>query len=58
MASQQAPAHVVQLRKGATLEMIRLTCPDAVHATRIAESFGLHTCHWQSSRIRGMPKPR
>ena len=28
---------VVPLRKGATLEMVRLTCPDAVQALRIAE---------------------
>ena len=33
-------ARVVPLRKGATLEMVRLTCPDAVQALRIAESFG------------------
>ena len=30
-------ARVVPLRKGATLEMVRLTCPDAVQALRIAE---------------------
>ncbi|WGR90715.1 hypothetical protein MTX26_35355 (plasmid) [Bradyrhizobium sp. ISRA443] len=35
------PAKVVQLRKGTTLEMIRLACPDAAQATRISESFGL-----------------
>lgn len=29
-----------QLRKGATLEMVRLTCPDATQALKIAESFG------------------
>ncbi|ACM39302.1 conserved hypothetical protein (plasmid) [Allorhizobium ampelinum S4] len=34
------PARVVQLRKGATLEMVRLTCPDAAQALSIAESFG------------------
>lgn len=34
-------ARVVQLRRGTTLEMIRLVCPDAAQATRIAESFGL-----------------
>lgn len=33
-------ARVVQLRKGATLEMVRLTCPDATQASLIAESFG------------------
>ena len=33
-------SRVVQLRKGATLEMVRLTCPDAVQAMTIAESFG------------------
>ncbi|QDG94467.1 hypothetical protein NIBR502774_18115 (plasmid) [Rhizobium sp. NIBRBAC000502774] len=42
MASNQSrqPARVVQLRKGATLEMVRLTCPDAAQALLIAESFG------------------
>ena len=34
-ASRQ-PARVVQLRKGTTLEMVRLSCPDAAQATRIA----------------------
>lgn len=28
-------------RRGPTLEMVRLTCPDTVQATRISESFGL-----------------
>ena len=32
---------VVQLRKGATLEMVRHTCPDSGQASLIAESFGL-----------------
>lgn len=31
---------VVQLRKGATIEMVRLTCPDEAQALKIAESFG------------------
>ncbi|MBN9032566.1 MAG: hypothetical protein BGO05_24625 [Rhizobiales bacterium 63-7] len=39
-ATTRPSARVVQLRKGATLEMVRLTCPDAVQAMRIAESFG------------------
>ena len=39
-ATSRPSARVVQLRKGATLEMVRLTCPDAVQALRIAESFG------------------
>lgn len=34
-------AKVVQLRKGTTLEMVRLACPDAAQAALIAESFGL-----------------
>ena len=41
--SRQSPrpsARVVQLRKGATLEMVRLTCPDTAQALLIAESFG------------------
>ena len=32
---------VVQLRKGTTLEMVRLSCPDAHQAGLISESFGL-----------------
>lgn len=40
-ATQSRPsARVVPLRKGATLEMVRLTCPDAAQALLIAESFG------------------
>ena len=39
-ATSRPSARVVQLRKGATLEMVRLTCPDAPQAMRIAESFG------------------
>ena len=39
-ATSRPSARVVQLRKGATLEMVRLTCPDAAQAMRIAESFG------------------
>jgi len=34
-------AKVVQLRKGTTLEMVRLCSPDAAQAILIAESFGL-----------------
>nr|WP_172691374.1 hypothetical protein [Agrobacterium vitis]ASK49633.1 hypothetical protein [Agrobacterium vitis] len=33
-------ARVVQLRKGATIEMVRLTCQDEAQALKIAESFG------------------
>ena len=39
--SSRQPAKPVQLRKGATLEMVKLTCPDAAQATRISGSFGL-----------------
>ncbi|KJF70134.1 hypothetical protein G6K88_33995 [Agrobacterium rhizogenes] len=45
-------ARVVQLRKGATIEMVRLTCPDEVQALRIAESFG--TAILDSDGIRDM----
>lgn len=41
--SRTAPrqtARVVQFRKGTTLEMVRLACPDAAQALMIAESFG------------------
>ncbi|MCP4560157.1 MAG: hypothetical protein GY873_09050 [Bosea sp.] len=39
--SPRQTARVVQLRKGTTIEMVRLACPDAIQATRISESFGL-----------------
>ena len=39
-ASREA-AKPVQLRKGATLEMVNLTCPDTAQASRISQSFGL-----------------
>ncbi|AVH45569.1 hypothetical protein [Agrobacterium tumefaciens] len=45
-------ARVVQLRKGATIEMVRLTCPDEAQALRIAESFG--TAILDSDGIRDM----
>ncbi len=38
-APRQA-ARVVPLRRGTTLEMVRLACPDATQAALIAESFG------------------
>ena len=34
-------ARVVQLRKGSTIEMVRLSCPDSNQAALISESFGL-----------------
>ncbi|SJM34266.1 hypothetical protein [Mesorhizobium delmotii] len=34
-------ARVVPLRKGTTLEMVRLCCPDAAQVSLISESFGL-----------------
>jgi hypothetical protein len=39
-APNRQTARVVALRKGSSLEMVRLTCPDAAQATLIAESFG------------------
>ncbi|MGA0564821.1 hypothetical protein ACO2RV_20425 [Ancylobacter sp. VNQ12] len=39
--SARQNARVVPLRKGTTLEMVRLACPDATQALRISESFGL-----------------
>lgn len=33
-------ARVVALRKGSTIEMVRLTCPDEAQMLKIAESFG------------------
>ncbi|NMG41899.1 hypothetical protein GRZ55_21960 [Chelativorans sp. ZYF759] len=38
--SSRQSARVVPSRKGATLEMVRLCCPDASQATLISESFG------------------
>lgn len=40
-AAPRPTARVVPLRKGTTLEMVRLACPDAAQAIRIAEGFGL-----------------
>lgn len=40
-SAPRASARVVPLRKGTTLEMVRLSSPDTAQATRIAESFGL-----------------
>ena len=40
-ATASRPASkVVLLHKGTTLEMVRLSCPDAIQAHKIAESFG------------------
>ncbi|WP_421580737.1 hypothetical protein [Shinella sp. M31] len=39
-ATNRQTARVVPLRKGSSLEMVRLSCPDAAQATLIAESFG------------------
>ncbi|MBX4899029.1 MULTISPECIES: hypothetical protein [Rhizobium] len=39
-ATTRPAARVVPLRKGTTLEMVRLTCPDTAQAMLIAESFG------------------
>lgn len=39
-ATNRQSARVVQLRKGATIEMVRLTCPDTAQAIKIAERFG------------------
>jgi hypothetical protein len=39
--SPRQTARVAPLRKSATLEMVRLICPNAAQAVRISESFGL-----------------
>ncbi len=39
--STNSKARVVALRKGTTLEMVRLCCPDGSQASLISESFGL-----------------
>ncbi len=41
---------IVQLRKGASLEMVRLACPDSAHASLISESFGLPVIDSQGIR--------
>ena len=45
-------ARVGQLRKGASVEKVRLTCPDEAQALKIAESFG--TAILDSDGIRDM----
>jgi len=50
--SARSSAGVLQLRKGATIEMVRLTCPDEAQALKIAESFG--TTIVDSDGIRDM----
>ena len=39
--TSRSSSRVVQLRKGTTVEMVRLACPDAHQAALISESFGL-----------------
>ncbi|MCP5545738.1 MAG: hypothetical protein H7A50_00015 [Akkermansiaceae bacterium] len=39
--SSRQSGKIVQLRKGASLEMVRLACPDSAQASLISESFGL-----------------
>ncbi|MEA2851437.1 MAG: hypothetical protein QOE02_1456 [Rhodospirillaceae bacterium] len=41
--SPRSSAAVVPLRRGTTLEMVRLACPDAAQANRISDNFGLAT---------------
>ena len=47
-------ARISQLRRGATLEMVRLSCPDTTQALKIAESFG--TTVVDSDGIRSLHK--
>ena len=37
----RSSARVVPLRKGTTIQMVRLACPDAAQSSLISESFGL-----------------
>lgn len=41
--SPRTTARVIPLRRGTTLEMVRLACPDSAQALRVSESFGLAT---------------
>ena len=40
-ANSRSGARVVPLRKGTTLQMVRLACPDSAQCSLISESFGL-----------------
>ena len=40
-ANSRPGARVVPLRKGTTLQMVRLACPDSAQCSLISESFGL-----------------
>lgn len=48
--STRTSARVVPLRRGTTLEMVRLVCPDASQVTLISESFGLPVLDSQGIR--------
>lgn len=39
VTNSRQSARIVHLRKGATIEMVRLTCPDSTQAQKIAERF-------------------
>ena len=39
--SKKNPPRAAKTNRGATIEIVRLCCPDSVQATRISESFGL-----------------
>ena len=54
--SPRESARVVPLRKGTTIEMTRLACPDQQQALLIAESFGLPVL--DGDGIRDMLDPR
>ena len=53
-ANCRSSARVVALRKGTTLEMVRLACPDAAQSALISESFGLPVL--DSDGIRDLPE--
>lgn len=40
-SSNKNPPNAAKTKRSATIEMVRLTCPDSVQASRISESFGL-----------------
>jgi hypothetical protein len=39
--AKKNPSRAAKINRGATIEIVRLCCPDSVQATRISESFGL-----------------
>ena len=52
-ANSRSGARVVPLRKGTTLQMVRLACPDSGQCSLISESFGLPVLDSDGNRSAG-----